>query len=138
MKDSTYRPFFRSEHPEENSFWEYLQEALAQLPNNPKPDCHGFYFAEYNHQTGILRAEKIGSIPEEKELKLLYFVTTKVTEALYSPKNRSEIISSGDFKKLRGVCINGHCAGISNHHSLIDEAIATLWLFANEPPPSST
>ena len=130
MQQITRAFFFSRKHPQTNPFWENLQQAITDLPNDPKPDCEGFYFANWNMETKELTTEAIGIIPENKLLKYLYFATKKVMQTVLFGRTRSAEFKNENLDQyIGGVCICGHAAGVSGHDSLIDEAIAILWLY---------
>ena len=133
MQADTATRFYSRKHPVTNTFWENVQQALTDLPGDPKPACKGFYFAEYDPLNG-LSIEAIGEIPEDKKFKYMYFATKKVLQTLYKGTSRSqEFMNKKMDQYIGGVIINGYGAGISGHDSLIDEALSVLWLHANKP-----
>jgi len=120
-------------HPEINPFLARLQKALENLPNNPKPECEGFYLANYDSKNDTLTNEKIGSVPSEKKSKYRHFASKKVTLTLLYKVARSKEIENGGFEET---CPQGSftffaeseisCTGVSGHTSPIDEAISVL------------
>ena len=133
MTSGTIARFFSHKHKRSNTFWENLQQALTDLPGDPKPACEGFYFADYNEITGFT-LEMIGEIPVEKRPKYMYFASKKVLQCMYLNAERSQEFADETKEQYPGgVNIKGYAAGVSGHDSLIDEAISVLWLFSNQP-----
>lgn len=152
--------FFSTIHPEMNLFWARLERALKDLPNNPKPSCEGFYVCDYNFLSNILNTEKIGVVPVMKEDKYRYFASKKVAETLYREKmlSRNFAENNEDLERFTGafclwlnsppnfgtgeyrndalemspgsLSLGIRCVGISGHDSMVDEAIAVLFLAA--------
>ncbi len=108
-----------------------LEIALKNLPDNPKPQCKGFYLAYYYKYGDTLTVEKIGDVPVEKQMKYFQFAVKKVMQTLSFGKIRSKEFENDTLEQYPGAItlING-CAGVSGHESMIDEAISTLWLIA--------
>ena len=127
---------FKSElHPEMNSFLVRLQKALENLPNNPKPECEGFYLAYYNALKNTLTVEKIGIVSVIKEFKYLQFACKKLTQTLFFGAMRSKEFENNDLEQYPGSFIINTEFGpfgvaVSGHDSMIDEAISVLWLIA--------
>lgn len=121
---------FKSEfQPGMNFFLERLQIALENLPDNPKPDCKGFYLCEYLGYNRSIRTEKIGTIPISKNAKYLHFSTKKVTQTIFFDKQRSAEFENNALEQYRGaIKLDEDCTGVSGHDSWIDEAISGLWL----------
>ncbi len=132
-------------HPEMNNFFLRLERALQNLPNNPKPECKGFYLAFYDGQTGITTCEPLGFIPEEKRFKYNYFAQKKCAQTLYLNKRRSKAFAKDKLEQYAGGIrcdyvpankenvVKGKiidCAGVSGHESMVDEAIAALFIIA--------
>ncbi|MFA6523929.1 MAG: hypothetical protein WC264_01255 [Candidatus Paceibacterota bacterium] len=129
--------FSSKAHPLMNSFLVYLQQALENLPNNPKPMCEGFYLAYYNPKKNTLITEKIGTVPAEKDFKYLHFACKKVTQTLQKNAIRSKNFENNDLEQYPGAFAiktpsGTFCAGVSGHESMVDEAISILWLIAKK------
>lgn len=129
--------FFSKQYPEMNHFLSYLEKALENLPDNPKPACQGFYLAYYNPKKNKLVAEKIGTVPVEKEFKYLNFACKKATQTLLLNAVRSKDFENNDLEQYPGAFViktpaGPFCAGVSGHESMIDEAISALWLIAKK------
>jgi ribosomal protein L29 len=113
-------------HPEMNYFFLRLQKALGNLPENPRPECEGFYFADFDPQKG-LTAEEIGEAVAEKKSKYLHFACKKATEVLRYKAKRSKEFADDKAERYAGSFASSYgCTGISGHDSMIDEAIAVL------------
>lgn len=114
-------------HSNMNEFLMRLEVALGNLPNNPKPECKGFYLAYYDREK--LTVEKIGDVPAEKEFKYLKFAVKKVMQTLEFKKIRSKEFADDALGQYPGaIALTNGCAGVSGHESMVDEAISALWL----------
>ena len=133
MQDQATIRFYSTKQPRTKTFWENMQQALTDLPGDPKPECEGFYIATYDEFIG-LTLEAIGYIPEEKKNKYMYFATKKVLQCMYKNATHSQEFADEKLDQFPGgVFIDEFGAGVSGHDPLIDEAIAVLWLFSNQP-----
>ncbi|KKQ35537.1 MAG: hypothetical protein US50_C0012G0002 [Candidatus Nomurabacteria bacterium GW2011_GWB1_37_5] len=120
-------------HLKMNWFLGRLKNALKNLPDNPKPSCTGFYLCDYDHDTGLLIAEQIGIIPEEKKAKYFQFAIKKVMQTLSFGKTRSKEFENNALEQYPGaIKLYLNCAGVSGHDSMVDEAISVLWLITKE------
>ena len=125
-------------HPEMNNFFLRLEKALNVLPDNPKPQCEGFFIAYYDNITGITTCEPLGEIPSEKWFKYNYFAQKKCAQVQYLNKMNRKYYRSADFAENDealelfpgGVKIGDDSSGTSGHHSKVDEAISALRLLA--------
>lgn len=120
---------FKSQfHPEMNEFLFLLQEALDRLPNNPKPQCKGFYLCDYDASSDALTVERIGDVPIEKYKKYFKFAMKKVTQTLEFGAVRSKEFENDKLEQYPGgVSFANGATGISGHESMIDEAGSILW-----------
>lgn len=110
-------------------FWERLLLALENLPDNPKPNCKGFYSAEYCKVNKIMTVEKIGFVPAEKDFKYLHLAAKKATQTLLFGKVRSKEFENSDLEQYAGgVNIYEGSNGTSGHDAIIDEAISAIRL----------
>lgn len=129
--------FISRRQPLMNNFLFQLEQTLANLPNNPKPTCKGFYLADYDPTTKELLVEKVGSVPPEKDLKYLHYATKKVTQTLLFGATRSKEFENNDLEQYPGgfalkTSLGTYGTGVSGHESMIDEAISVLWQVAKK------
>ena len=117
--------------PSMNIFFERLRLALQNLPNNPKPECGGFCLAFYKEDTGVTTCESLGFIPDDKKFKYNYYAQKKCAQTLFLKKNRSKEFEHKNLEQFPGgIKIGKDCAGVSGHDSMVDEAIAAVFIFA--------
>ncbi len=125
----TTQTYVSKSFPEMNEFLRRLEIALQDLPGNPKPSCTGFYLSYFDKDKEFLSTEKIGFVSVEKDEKYWSFAIKKVIQTLYYKKTRSKDFENSDKEQYPGgIQLESGCAGVSGHDSLVDEAIALLWL----------
>lgn len=126
--------FISKEHPLMNPFLSRLKFALANLPNNPKPECAGFYLCFFDPQKGKMTNERIGDVLHEKETKYSRLAFKKAFDTFYFKTTRSKDFADDDLERYAGGFRlkkdSGEdlYVGVSGHESMIDEAISALWL----------
>lgn len=133
------KPLISKVHPELNNFFQRLEKALNNLPDNPKPQCEGFFNAYYYNSTGITTCEPFGEIPPEKWFKYNYFAQKKCAQVQYLNKKNAKCYRSKDFAMddetlelfTGGVKMADDSSGTSGHDSMIDEAISAQRLIAS-------
>lgn len=123
--------FYSILHPQMNIFLQRLEVALEQMPNNPKPQCKGFYLTFFNKETNYLTTEKIGIVPTEKNDKYFRFSLKKVLQTMEKGETLSRNFENDKLEQYPGaVNFQLGCTGISGHESMVDEAGSALWPIA--------
>ena len=125
--------FISREYPLMNSFLSRLQFALENLPDNPKPQCEGFYLCFFDPKGQKMTNERIGYVPPEKEEKYCHLAFKKAYDTFYFKTTRSKDFADDDLERYAGgfrfrtSLEKSLYTGTSAHESMVDEAISALW-----------
>ncbi len=115
--------------------------ALKNLPNNPKPQCEGFIvhdIVKYKNSINLIENTfQVGIVPNEKRTKYQYFANKKAMETRYRRTPLSRNFAEADVEKERypgGIFRDmddiEKAIGVSGHDSMVDEALALIYHYA--------